>query len=165
MMSAGPIFTARCDESRSPVALAPAARLLIGYGNDLRSDDGAGIRAAQMIAARDLPVRVITCHQLTPELVDDIAAVAQVVFVDAYAASERGARLRIERIGDGDGEARGAPVHRCDPAALLDLARRLHGRVPDAWVIGIPAYCFDAGEAISRATAQRVDEVVAWFGK
>ena len=163
MMSAGPISTARRDESRSPSALAPAARLLIGYGNDLRSDDGAGIRAAQMIAARDLPVRVITCHQLTPELVDDIAAVAQVVFVDAYAASERGARLRIERIGDGN--AGGAPAHRSDPAALLELARRLHGRVPDAWVIGIPAYCFDAGEAISRATAQRVDEVVAWFGK
>ena len=162
-MSVGPNSTIRHDEARSPPALVPAARLFIGYGNDLRSDDGAGIRAAQMVAARDLTARVITCHQLTPELVDDIAAAALVVFVDAYAASERGAGLRIERIGDRD--AGGAPAHRSDPAALLDLARQLHGRVPDAWVIGIPAYCFDAGEAISRATAQRVDEVVAWFKK
>ena len=163
MMSAGSNFTVRCNEFRSRAVLAPAARLLIGYGNDLRGDDGAGIRVAQMIAARGLQLRVITCHQLTPELVDAIAAVTQVVFVDAYATSERGARLRVERIGERD--AGGASDHRSDPAALLDLARRLNGRTPDAWVIGIPAYCFDLGEAISRATAQRVDEVVAWFGK
>ena len=158
-MSVGPDSTALRDEFRR----ADVARLIIGYGNDLRSDDGAGIRAATMIAARDLAVRVITCQQLTPELADDIAAAAQVVFIDAYAADERGARLRIERIGDGDMSR--AQGHRGDPAALLDLARRLNGRVPEAWVVGIPAYCFDAGEVISRATAQRIDEVVAWFGE
>lgn len=156
-------FTARRDASRRIPVVTRAARLLIGYGNELRSDDGAGIRAVEKIAVRDLLARVITCHQLSPELADDIAAAAQVVFVDAYVANERGAGLRIERIGDGD--ACGASAHRSEPAALLELARRLHGSVPDAWMIGIPAYCFDAGEVISRATAQRVDEVVAWFGK
>lgn len=162
-------FTAGRDASRRIPVVTRAARLLIGYGNELRSDDGAGIRAVEMIAVRDLLARVITCHQLTPELADDIAAAAQVVFVDAYVANERGAGLRIERIGDGDAcgacGACGASAHRSEPAALLELARRLHGSVPDAWMIGIPAYCFEAGEVISRATAQRVDEVVAWFGK
>ena len=164
-MSVGPDFTTQRDAFRQAGVASRAARLIIGYGNDLRSDDGAGIRAATMIAARDLPARVITCQQLTPELADDIAAAAQVVFIDAYAADECGARLRIERIGDGDGDMSRAQGHRGDPAALLDLARRLNGRVPEAWVVGIPAYCFDAGEAISRATAQRIDEVVAWFGE
>ena len=158
-MIVGPDFTTQLDAFRQ----VGVARLIIGYGNDLRSDDGAGIRAATMIAARDLAARVIACQQLTPELVDDIAAAAQVVFIDAYAADERGARLRIERIGDGDMSR--SQGHRGDPAALLDLARRLNGRAPEAWVVGIPAYCFDAGEAISRATAQRIDEVVAWFGE
>ena len=156
-MVVGPDFTMQ----RGAFRRASVARLIIGYGNDLRSDDGAGIRTATMIAARDLPVRVIACHQLTPELADDIALAAQVVFIDAYAADESGAQWRIERIGDGDVSS--AQGHRGDPAALLDLARRLHGRVPEAWVVGIPAYCFDAGEAISRATAQQIDEVVAWF--
>jgi len=158
-MIAGTDSTALRDEFRR----AGVARLIIGYGNDLRSDDGAGIRAAAMIAARDLKTRVITCHQLTPELADDIARAAQVVFIDAYAADENGVRLRIERIGNGDMSS--AQGHRSDPASLLDLARRLNGRVPEAWVVGIPAYCFDAGEVISRATAQRIDEVVAWFGE
>ena len=158
-MIVGPHSTALRDEFRR----AGVARLLIGYGNDLRSDDGAGIRAATMIAARDLKTRVITCQQLTPELADDIAAAAQVVFIDAYAADENGARLRVERLGDGDvGCAQG---HRSDPASLLTLASRLNGRAPEAWVVAIPAYCFDAGEAISHATAQRIDEVVAWFGE
>jgi hydrogenase maturation protease len=158
-MIAGPASNALCDEFRR----AGVARLIIGYGNDLRSDDGAGIRVATMIAARDLKTRVITCHQLTPELADDIALAEQVVFIDAYSADEHGARLRVERLSDGDvGCAQG---HRGDPAALLALARRLNGRVPDAWVVGVPAYCFDAGETISRATAQRIDEVAAWFGQ
>ena len=162
-MSVGPDSTTLRDAFRQAGVASHATRLIIGYGNDLRSDDGAGIRAATMIAARDLAARVIACQQLTPELVDDIAAAAQVVFIDAYAADERGARLRIERIGNGDMSR--AQGHRGDPAALLDLARRLNGRAPEAWVVGIPAYCFDAGEAISRATAQRIDEVVAWFGE
>ena len=162
-MSVGPDSTTLRDAFRQAGVASHATRLIIGYGNDLRSDDGAGIRAATMIAARDLPARVITCQQLTPELVDDIAAAAQVVFIDAYAADECGARLRIERIGDGDMSR--AQGHRSDPASLLDLARWLNGRVPEAWVVGIPAYCFDAGEVISRATAQRTDEVVAWFGE
>lgn len=154
-MNAPPSFTAQ-RVSR------PGTQLIIGYGNELRCDDGAGVRAARMIAARNLPARVIACHQLTPELVDDIAAVAQVVFVDAYATDERGARLRIERIGDGTMDR--ASGHRSDPTSLLDLARELYGSIPDSWVVGIPAYRFEAGEAISYATAQRIDEVVAWFG-
>ena len=156
-MIARPDFTA-------PSAIPPrAALLVIGYGNALRSDDGAGIRAAAMIAARDSLARVITCQQLTPELVDDIAAASQVVFIDAYAANEEGSRLRIERVGTD--ELDGGLGHRADPARLLALAGRLHGHFPDAWVVGVPAYCFDAGEVISSETARRVDDAVALFGE
>ena len=156
-MIACPHFTAR-----SAVAQR-AAVLVIGYGNALRSDDGAGIRAATMIAARDSRARVITCQQLTPELVDDIAAAAQVVFIDAYAANERAARLRIERIVGDDGDAASVLGHHANPARLLALAGRLHGHVPEAWVVGVPGHCFDVGEAISNETAQRIDEAAAWF--
>ncbi|MBS1229789.1 MAG: hydrogenase maturation protease [Proteobacteria bacterium] len=139
------------------------ALLIIGYGNALRGDDGAGIRAATMIAARDSPIRVIVTHQLTPELAEDIARAAQVVFVDAYAAKEPGAKLRIERIGADD--AHSVPGHHGDPARLLALVGRLGGSVPDAWVVGIPAFRFATGETISPETAQRIDEAVALFGE
>ena len=112
--------------------------LIIGYGNDLRSDDGAGIRAAEMIAGRTKPAsrsRVIITHQLTPDLADDIAAAEQVIFVDAYVARAPGAELRVEKVtADLAGSAR-ALGHHGDPAGLVRLADLLFGASPEAWLV------------------------------
>ena len=139
------------------------ATLVIGYGNELRGDDGAGVRAATRIAARFSQSCVIVAQQLTPDLADDIANAAQVVFIDACAANGHGAKLRIERVFGGG--LRSVLGHYGDPADLLCLAKRLHGRTADAWVVGIPAYCFAAGGAISPATARWIDDAVALFGE
>lgn len=143
--------------------------LLIGYGNDLRSDDGAGVRAAARLAAR-LPkssrsrhTDVIVTQQLTPDLAEDIAAAEQVVFIDAYAADGAGADLRVERVR-ADGTRASAIGHHGDPACLMRLAGQLFGRVPDAWVVGIPAFSFEAGETISPGTSRGIDEAVALIG-
>ncbi len=139
--------------------------LVIGYGNDLRGDDGAGVRVAERLAGPSSPVRVIVTHQLTPDLADDVAAASQVIFVDAYAARAEGDALRIERI---DGEAvdrASAMAHRVNPAGLVGLAGQLFGAKPEAWVVGIPAYCFDLGDALSSGTEHRVEEAIALIGK
>jgi hypothetical protein len=58
--------------------------LVIGYGNELRGDDGVGPAAARAVAAWNEPgVQGIATHQLTPELADAIAGAEEVVFVDA----------------------------------------------------------------------------------
>jgi hydrogenase maturation protease len=161
-----PGFSARGAGLRPLYARVPslAGTLVIGYGNDLRGDDGAGVRAATRIAAQEPQAQVIISHQLTPELAVDVAAATQVVFIDAYAAEERGARLRIERICGDDLAARAsALVHHSQPAQLLSLARRLFGSLPEAWAVGIPAFCCAAGESVSPETAQRIDEAVALF--
>lgn len=62
----------------------PMRLLVIGCGNSLRRDDGAGPRVVEMLAALDLPgVQTIVCQQLTPELADAVARSGAVVFVDA----------------------------------------------------------------------------------
>jgi len=59
-------------------------RLLIGYGNTLRSDDGAGQKIANIVSEWNLPQwRSLSVHQLTPELALDIAQADLVIFVDA----------------------------------------------------------------------------------
>ena len=143
---------------------SPPATLVIGYGNDLRGDDAAGIRAATLLAGEVVGHRSIITQQLMPDLAADIAQAERVVFVDAYPADRDGAPLRVERVpGDSeDGEGWGSPLgHHSDPATLVGLARRLFGATPDAWVVGIPAYCFDAGEVISPQTSFWIDEAVA----
>src|SRR5262245_1795360 len=58
--------------------------VVIGYGNDLRGDDAVGLRAAQAVAAWDMPgVCGLAVHQLTPELAEILAGAALAIFVDA----------------------------------------------------------------------------------
>ena len=49
--------------------------LVIGFGNALRSDDGAGFKAAVLLEAElsSPTVSVIATHQLTPELAEPVA--------------------------------------------------------------------------------------------
>lgn len=63
---------------------------MLGVGNDLRGDDAAGPAVAralepQLARAGRSRWRVMVVHGLTPELTDDLAAVARVYFVDAAA--------------------------------------------------------------------------------
>lgn len=125
--------------------------LVIGYGNELRSDDGAGIRAAEIVESFRIPdVRVIAAHQLTPEMAEPIARSRFVLFLDAL-LSDGEARCRIVRLHEAR-ETRPSG-HACSPQDLLALARRLYGRSPQAWLIGIPTENFALGESLT-PTAQ-----------
>jgi len=142
------------------LSTVPPMTLVIGYGNDLRSDDAAGVRAAGLLAEHHPEQRTIVVRQLTPELAADIAMADRVVFLDAYPAEKDGASLRVERVRE-DGEAHeSALAHHCDPASLLRLSRYLFGTAPEAWVVGIPAFSFDVGETTSPATSLWIDEAV-----
>ncbi len=134
--------------------------LVIGYGNDLRSDDAAGVRAASLLAEHHREHRTIVVQQLTPELAADIAMADCVVFLDAYPAEKDSASLRVERVRE-DGEVHDSALgHHSDPASLVRLSRYLFGTAPEAWVVGIPAFSFDAGEVTSPATSFWIDEAV-----
>ena len=61
--------------------------LIIGFGNSLRRDDGAGPALANMVLAHESfeDIRIIKAHQLTPELAEEVAApdVSAVIFMDS----------------------------------------------------------------------------------
>ena len=131
--------------------------LVIGYGNDLRSDDGAGRAVAEMVADLDLPgVEVRTLSQLTPELSLEISGRATVVFVDAD-VDATGVAMRPVTAGP---PGNGAMTHHGDPATLLTLTRTV-GPLPDeAFVISIPATNLEMGFAFSPRTDQAIGEAV-----
>ena len=111
--------------------------LIIGYGNPLRGDDGIGQAAAQALAqdATFDCTHVIGCHQLTPELAECIAAVDLVVFVDAAADIQPG--VVVVREIQGTSTQSSGLVHTADPAALLDLTRKLYRRTPEAFLVTV----------------------------
>lgn len=131
--------------------------LVVGYGNDLRSDDGAGRIAASRIEAMALPGVVVRSQsQLTPELALDITRADLVVFVDASVDCER---MTVQPVQPGQ---RGPQLmsHHTDPAALLLLAEDL-GRVPpNAYMVSIPASNLELGFELSPRTAAAMEEAV-----
>jgi hydrogenase maturation protease len=131
--------------------------LVIGYGNELRGDDGVGPRVARTVAGWQRPgVRALAVHQLTPELVDELIDVEQVVFVDADAGAEGMVCWRHVHPA-------GAPArlgHAGDPGWLLALADALTGRSPRAWMATIPARALGYGECWSPAAARGAKAVL-----
>ncbi|NJN15613.1 MAG: hydrogenase maturation protease [Oscillochloris sp.] len=118
-------------------------RLVIGYGNTLRGDDGLGPR---VVAPLRVPgVRTLILPQLGPELAAELALVQRVIFVDAR-LGRGGPHLRRLPLADPQPQS-----HHCDPAGLLALSAALYGHAPQAWLLSIPAARFDLGAPLSPA--------------
>jgi hydrogenase maturation protease len=130
--------------------------LVIGYGNELRGDDSLGPRIARAVADWRLEgVRCLDLHQLTPELVDEMAGVDRVVFIDARQGA--GAPVLQELTGAG-----GAPAgHVSDPRGLLALCQVLHGRAPRAWLLTVGGECFEIGAGLSAGSAEGLRQALA----
>lgn len=138
--------------------MRPGTILVIGYGNDLRGDDAAGLHAAERVAAWALPrVEVHTLHQLTPELADPLAKADRAIFLDAHPVAS-GAEVRVRRLRRATSRAHF--THACDPHSLLALARRAFGRAPEAWWITIPAVDFAFGASLTTRTEAGIDEAL-----
>jgi hydrogenase maturation protease len=138
--------------------------LLIGYGNELRGDDGAGLRLAERMAERwqaaGTPLRHVAVQQLTPELALEIAApeVAAVVFVDTRAAARLGEAVEITPLTPPEA-ATPSLGHHFQPDVLLAYAALLlEGRpAPPAWLVTVPGVAFGLGEGLSEIASAAMD--------
>jgi hydrogenase maturation protease len=120
--------------------------LVLGYGNTLRRDDGVGPKAAEAIAALNLPgVLALSLPLLTPEIADPISKSKTVVFVDAAVDAPREVQLRKVV----PAESSQIMAHAANPATLLAVARDLFGHSPDAWLLTIPIADVGIGETFS----------------
>lgn len=151
----------------------PEARrgaLVIGYGNTLRSDDGAGPFVARALEGRvPAGTRVLDAHQLTPEMAIDISVATRVVFVDAIDATRETAPRESAPQESGPRVSRLEPEHGADPlnphasdpGSLLWLAKTLFGGAPEAWLVAIPGIEFGFGEDLSPGTARASADAIA----
>ena len=132
--------------------------LIIGYGNTLRSDDGAGQIVANHMATWNLPnVRSLAVHQLTPELAEDIANADIVIFVDVVVSSKQNSE-KIEIIILEDDDKYLNFGHTENPRSLLYLSKIIYNKIPKAYWILIPAINFEFGEKISDITKKGIKQ-------
>lgn len=133
-------------------------RLLLGYGNSLRTDDGVGPLVARRVAARGAAdLAIITAHQLLPEHAEAIGAARRVVFVDATAAGAPGEVQTRELTPDAQADA--GRLHQFSPQTLLAYARLLYGQAPPAALVTVCGYSFAHGEGLSPQLSARLAAV------
>jgi hydrogenase maturation protease len=144
------------------MATGVARNLLIGIGNPLRGDDGVGRLLAEEWEAVvddkavDAALRVRSVHQLTPELVADLAGVDRVLFIDAWLSPAAPAAPVLQRLPASVSRpvACGESVlnsHHLTAAQLLTLARSLWHAEPEAAMLRIPATDIAHGTRLSVA--------------
>lgn len=131
--------------------------LVVGYGNDLRSDDGAGRWVADRIEELDIAgVEVRSVAQLTPELALAISGRRLVVLVDASVDTEE---LTVSDIDPSQGS--GVMSHHGDPGTTISMAASV-GSLPErAVLVSIPATDLGMGFSMSETTATSAEQAVA----
>jgi hydrogenase maturation protease len=149
--------------------------LIIGVGNTLRRDDGAGISLAEAVAGalaeRGKAVELRLLQQLLPEMAEEICEIkAQTVLIaDCSAGGNMKQGGRVERllpISDGrrgrlraEGGDGGMGSHGLGAAALIEMARRLYGFGGDAWLATVQGVDFEHGEGLSPVARQAIDHL------
>ena len=126
-------------------------RMIIGYGNQLRGDDGAAWELARRAEA--LGWETLTVVQLTPELVDTLSPLDEVVFADA---THEPGPLRWYALDPIEGQ--GWPAHCGEPERLLDLCHKLHGRAPQAWMLTLPGEDFGYRLGLSEFSQASIEQ-------
>jgi hydrogenase maturation protease len=147
--------------------------LIIGYGNSLRGDDGAGLLLAERLEqawqTRQVPVERIASQQLTPELAVEIArpAIDTVVFVDAALENpaDKLAAIRVYPLTPD--LASPSLGHQLNPAMVLVYAAKLYYKQLPAWQVTISGVAFDHSETLSepvqQALATAPDTLAEWL--
>ena len=123
--------------------------LIIGYGNNLRSDDGVGRYLAEIIDQQQLLlVKTLSVHQLTPELVLEITESQAVIFIDAIASLTD--EITLQSLEPSQDKT---PLgHTSNPEQLLYLCKNLYHKCPSVWLLTIPTNNFEFGETFSDLT-------------
>ena len=133
--------------------------LIIGYGNALRGDDGAGYIAAELLREKihDPEIEILSRHQLTPELMEPIAHVRRVIFIDASISGRAG---KVTRIPLHPAPACARFTHHATPESLLAGAQALYGHTPEAALYTIPGRFFETGDELTPSVRRAVNELV-----
>ncbi|HZD30661.1 MAG TPA: hydrogenase maturation protease [Candidatus Angelobacter sp.] len=135
--------------------------LIIGYGNCLRADDAVGAEAADRLAefyGDDPHVRVISAHQLTPDVIYDVADADFLLLLDAAASGVPGI---IKRTTVAAHDSQSAFTHGWTPATVLLASRSLYGRAPTAVSLTLAAESFELGTDLSPTIRDRVTDFLA----
>jgi len=137
--------------------------LIYGYGNPGRQDDGLGARFVELI---DKWIKEEKLENISTDCnyqlnIEDAAVIAEydtVIFIDASVVEDV-EQFRLETIEPNDATIE-FTMHAVSTAYVVDLCRKIYGKIPKAYVLHIKAYEFDFKEEL---TAKAAENMLAAF--
>ena len=136
-------------------------KLIIGYGNPLRRDDGVGwavIEALQQVGLPD--ATCLAVHQLTPELSETMSLADMVILIDASVEGEAGDIKITPVIAHADTPAM---THHVSPQGLLAMTNWLYDMLPFTVLITITGTDFGVGEGLSDVVKEKANLLVRFM--
>ncbi len=141
-------------------ASAKSSLLIIGIGNPLRSDDRLGWAMAEQLARDyDGACDLLTVHQLTPELAQEMAAATLVVLIDASREGEPG-EFHVRPLSL-SAQSGAVGAHHMAPEELAALTAAVYGRCPPVVIASMTGADFSMGEHLSPVVAQRIPLMIS----
>lgn len=131
--------------------ISEAPILIIGIGNPLRGDDGAGHFIADKLAKQNLPfVAVEWVHQPDSTLVEQFPGRKAVLFVDA---DLNATQVQIQPITEAETGV-SLHAHQISCSTLALLSQQLGNETTLFYKVGIPVQSFDPGASLSASTLE-----------
>jgi hydrogenase maturation protease len=131
---------------------------IVGIGNTLRSDDGAGAYAGHLLEEKKIPgVTVIITQQLDIAMAAELATFDQVIFIDA-AIHEEGISFQPLTAANNSPQSF---AHHINAAMLVSLAKQLYNTATQFYVCAIRAKNFEMGNELSEKTLQHTQKAAA----
>ena len=146
-------------------------KILIGYGNPDREDDGVAWHLLNAVAAHTCcgPKDLFTDEviqvkegldvwfnfQLLPEMAETIAEYDQAIFIDAH-TGEIKEDISFVPVKP---EFQNSPfTHHFTPASCLAVAQSLTGHHPESWLLSVRGYQFGFSQELSSRTRSLLEE-------
>jgi hydrogenase maturation protease len=148
--------------------------LVLGVGNVLMSDEGVGVRAAELLRRRAPDgVKVLEAGTLGPELLPDVEAASRLLVLDCVDAGKApGTAVRLDGSRLLEHPAPTLSAHEFALVDLLSLAA-LHATAPaEVVVLGVQPATIEPGldlspeveRAVTRLAASGLAELERWLG-
>jgi len=126
--------------------------LIIGFGNPLLTDEGVGIRAVELLQARELPpdIKVMDGGTSAIDILPFLEGVERVLILDAVAGTEPPGtiyRLEVNQIKYPEG--REMSLHDIDVPTVLRMCATMGKPVPYTTIFGMQPASLEEGMGLT----------------
>jgi hydrogenase maturation protease len=136
-------------------------RVIIGCGNELRGEDAFGVDVLKKLQKLHLPdTKLISTHQLTPEIALDLLDANEIIFIDAaYSVDER-YTLSCPILKQNNLNV----SHHIEPKYIIEILKHLYHKDPAFYIYSMRSCSFDKIEDQKRYNLN-VEKLVSYISK